>query len=102
MTIFHEILMKICGAHRRTVDVEPVLDSMAERHTEKLDWRHSVVDLLKLLDIDSGEENRRDLAIELGYTGDRHDSATMNEWLRKEVMRKIAQNGGRVPDELKH
>jgi hypothetical protein len=83
------------------VDVGAVLDSMAQDHAEKLDWRRSIVDLLKLLSIDSSLSARKELAQELGYSGDTSDSATMNIWLHKQVMRKLAENGGLVPDELR-
>jgi hypothetical protein len=83
------------------VDVEAVLAGMAARRAPQLDWRHSIVDLMKLLDLDSSLAARRDLAEELGYAGARDGSAGMNIWLHKTVMRKLAENGGRVPDELK-
>lgn len=73
---------------------------MAVHSSEKLDWRHSIVDLMKLLGIDSSMVNRRALASELGYTGDLNDSATMNTWLHKAVMQKLAENGGKVPATL--
>jgi predicted secreted protein len=82
------------------VDVAAVLNSMAANSSQKLDWRHSIVDLMKLVGIDSSMVNRRALASELGYTGDLNDSATMNTWLHKEVMRKLAENGGTVPANL--
>ena len=82
------------------VDVEKVLSGMASRSSEKLDWRNSIVDLMKLLGIDSSMVNRRALAAELGYTGDLNDSATMNTWLHKAVMQKMAENGGQVPATL--
>jgi pyruvate/2-oxoglutarate dehydrogenase complex dihydrolipoamide acyltransferase (E2) component len=82
------------------VDVEAVLTEMAKDSGEKLDWRHSIVDLMKLTGIDSSMVNRRALATELGYTGDLNDSAPMNIWLHKEVMRKLAENGGSVPSNL--
>ena len=69
---------------------------------EKLDWRHSIVDLMKLLDLDSNLAARKTLAGELHYTGNTDNSATMNVWLHKQVMAKLAENGGKVPDELKH
>jgi hypothetical protein len=84
-----------------TVDVEAVLTTMAQDSGQTLDWRHSIVDLLKLLSIDSSLANRKALAEELGYTGDTGDSATMNIWLHKQVMRKLAENGGIVPDSLR-
>ncbi|MBL8772039.1 MAG: DUF3597 domain-containing protein [Phenylobacterium sp.] len=83
------------------VDVEAVLGVMAQDAGQSLDWRHSIVDLLKLLSIDSSLANRKELASELGYTGDTGDSASMNIWLHKAVMRKLAENGGLVPDSLR-
>ncbi|MBD0271577.1 MAG: DUF3597 domain-containing protein [Acetobacteraceae bacterium] len=85
----------------QNVDVAAVLTDMAAKNPQKLDWRHSIVDLMKLLGLDSGLQARRDLAQELGYTGDTGDSAAMNIWLHKQVMAKLAQNGGKVPDELR-
>jgi 3-oxoacyl-ACP reductase-like protein len=82
------------------VDVETVLETMAAGNKQNLDWRHSIVDLMKLTGIDSSMVNRRALATELGYTGDLNDSAPMNIWLHKEVMRKLAENGGIVPADL--
>jgi 3-oxoacyl-ACP reductase-like protein len=82
------------------VDVEEVLSTMAKNSGKKYDWRHSIVDLLSLTGIDSSMVNRRALATELGYTGDLNDSAPMNIWLHKEVMRKLAENGGIVPADL--
>jgi hypothetical protein len=83
------------------VDVEAVLTKMAAANKEKLDWRKSIVDLMKLLGLDSGLGPRKELAKELGYTGDMNDSAKMNIWLHKQVMQKLAANGGKVPDDLK-
>jgi hypothetical protein len=83
------------------VDVEAVLTKMAAANKEKLDWRKSIVDLMKLLGLDSGLGPRKELAKELGYTGDMNDSAKMNVWLHKQVMQKLAANGGKVPDDLK-
>jgi len=85
----------------KPVDVEKLLDGMAAQNKQKLDWRHSIVDLMKLLDLDSGLAARKELATELHYTGDMNDSAAMNMWLHKQVMRKLADNGGKVPDDLK-
>ena len=82
------------------VDVEAVLTKMATANREKLDWRKSIVDLMKLLGLDSGLGARKELAKELGYTGDTNDSAKMNIWLHKQVMQKLAANGGKVPDDL--
>lgn len=82
------------------VDIAAVLDRMAAANHEKLDWRHSIVDLMKLVGMDSSLAERKELAADLKYTGDTNDSATMNMWLHKEVMRKLAENGGKVPAEL--
>jgi hypothetical protein len=83
------------------VDVEAVLTDLAAKKGQKLDWRKSIVDLMKLLDLDSSLEARKDLAKELNYTGDTSDSATMNIWLHKQVMSKLAASGGKVPDNLR-
>lgn len=83
------------------VDVEAVLEVMARDNGQPLNWRQSIVDLLKLLAIDSSLANRKALAGELGYSGDTADSAAMNVWLHKAVMRKLADNGGIVPDSLR-
>lgn len=85
-----------------TVDVTPILDKAVAAKGEKLDWRRSIVDLMKALDIDSSLSARKELAKELGYTGDTNDSASMNIWLHKQVMAKLAANGGKVPDDLKN
>ena len=82
------------------VDVEKVLGDLAAKNPEKLNWRTSIVDLMKLLGLDSSLANRKSLATELGYKGDMNDSATMNMWLQKQVMQKLAANGGKVPAEL--
>lgn len=84
-----------------TVDVEAVLTKMQEGAGEKLNWRTSIVDLLKLLGLDSSLAARKELASELHYTGSTDDSAAMNTWLHKAVMQKLAENGGKVPDDLK-
>ena len=83
------------------VDVAAVLTDLASKNKEKLDWRHSIVDLMKLLNLDSSISARKELAKELNYTGDTNDSAKMNVWLHKLVMVKLAENGGKVPDSLK-
>jgi hypothetical protein len=83
-----------------SVDVTGILDKLADDHAEDLDWRKSIVDLMKLVGIDSSLSNRRELAQELGYTGSTKDTATMNIWLHKQVMAKLAANGGNVPKEL--
>ena len=90
------------SAPAQTVDVAPILDKAVAAKKEKLDWKHSIVDLMKALDIDSGLSARKELAKELGYTGDTSDSASMNIWLHKQVMAKLAANGGKLPPEIKH
>jgi hypothetical protein len=89
------------AAPQSAVDVEAVLAKLASQNREKLDWRRSIVDLLKLLKLDSGLAARKELAKELHYTGNTSDSAAMNVWLHKQVMIKLAENGGKVPDSLK-
>ena len=84
------------------VDVEQVLDGMAAKNSQKLNWRTSIVDLMKLTGIDSSFDARKQLAQELHYTGDMNDSAKMNVWLHSQVMSKLAQNGGKVPQDLLH
>lgn len=83
------------------VDVEAILNELSRKNPEKLNWRASIVDLLKLLDLDSSLAARKELAQELNYSGDTSDSATMNIWLHKQVMKKLAENGGKVPADLK-
>jgi len=83
------------------VDVEAVLTGLASKKGQKLDWRKSIVDLMKLLDLDSSLDARKELAKELNYSGDTSDSASMNVWLHKQVMAKLAASGGKVPDDLK-
>ena len=83
------------------VDVEAVLTRAAAEKKQKLNWKTSIVDLMKLLDLDSSLDARKELATELGYAGDKNNSAAMNVWLHKQVMVKLAQNGGKVPEELK-
>jgi hypothetical protein len=82
------------------VDIEAVLDGLAARNPQKLNWRTSIVDLMKLVDLDSSLKHRQELAAELGYDGDRNDSAAMNIWLHRAVMKKLAENGGKVPATL--
>jgi len=84
------------------VDVAAILTKLASANQEKLDWKHSIVDLMKALDIDSSLSARKELAKELGYTGDSNDSAGMNIWLHKQVMSKIVANGGKVTADLRH
>jgi len=90
------------AASASTIDIVPILDNAVAAKKEKLQWRTSIVDLMKALDLDSSLNARKDLAKELGYTGDTNDSASMNIWLHKQVMTKLAANGGKVPADLKH
>ena len=87
------------SAPMQTVDVEAILNAMPQSHT--LNWRSSIVDLLKLLNLDSSLQARKELAQELDYRGDTGDSAAMNIWLHRQVMNKLAANGGKVPAELR-
>jgi 3-oxoacyl-ACP reductase-like protein len=82
-------------------DVEAILQKVAADIREDLDWKKSIVDLMKLLKLDSGLGARKQLAQELGYTGALDGSADMNIWLHKQVMTKLAESGGKVPDSLK-
>jgi hypothetical protein len=83
------------------VDVEEILTNMQKQSGQQLNWRSSIVDLLKLLGLDSSLQARKELAAELHYTGDTNDSASMNVWLHRQVMNKLAANGGKVPADLK-
>ena len=89
------------SAPQQQVDVTQILDDKQKQAGQQLNWRTSIVDLLKLLGLDSSLQARKDLAAELHYTGDTNDSATMNIWLHKQVMNKLAENGGKVPADLK-
>jgi len=82
-------------------DVEAILAKLADEQDEDLDWKSSIVDLMKLLKLDSGLGARKQLAQELGYTGALDGSAAMNVWLQKQVMTKLAESGGKVPDSLR-
>ncbi len=85
------------------MDVVAQLEAKAAAHPEALNWRTSIVDLLKLLGLDSSLEARRELATELGCPpAEMADSAQMNMWLHRAVMKKLAENGGRIPPELLH
>ena len=87
---------------QQPVDVEEVLTDIArDKGNPDLNWRTSIVDLMKLLDLDSSLAARKELATELGYTGDKDGSAEMNIWLHKAVMRELEKNGGKVPAGLK-
>ncbi len=90
------------AAPAQSVDVAPILDKAVAAKHEKLEWRTSIVDLMKALDIDSSLAARKELAKEFGYTGDTNNSASMNVWLHKQVMAKLAANGGKLPPEIKH
>jgi hypothetical protein len=90
------------AAPPQSVDVAAIVDKAAAASGEKLEWRTSIVDLMKALGIDSSLTARKELAKELGYTGDMNDSASMNIWLHKQVMAKLAANGGKLPPEIKH
>jgi hypothetical protein len=83
------------------VDVEEILTNLQKQAGQQLNWRTSIVDLLKLLNLDSSLQSRKELAAELHYTGDTNDSASMNIWLHRQVMNKLAENGGKVPADLK-
>jgi 3-oxoacyl-ACP reductase-like protein len=88
------------AAPAKAVDVAAILDGLAAKNPEKLDWKKSIVDLMKLVGMDSSFKARKQLAQELKYTGDPNDSASMNVWLHKQVLIKISENGGKVPQEL--
>ena len=83
-----------------SVDVATTLDALAQKNSEKLDWKHSIVDLMKLVGMDSSLSARKELAQDLHYTGDTNDSAAMNIWLHAEVMKQLAANGAKVPQDL--
>lgn len=82
------------------VDVAAVLDAAVAKNGQKLDWRRSIVDMMKALGMDASLKERKELADELGYTGDKNDSATMNIWLHKALLKALAENGGKVPADL--
>lgn len=89
------------AAPMQEVDVDAILSGMQASAGQPLNWRSSIVDLLKLLGLDSSLQSRKELATELHYTGDTNDSAAMNVWLHRQVMNKLAANGGKVPADLK-
>ncbi len=109
MSILGDILSKVLGVTKAvageisggTVDVAAVLDKAVADKGEKLDWRNSIVDLMKAIDLDSSLGARKQLAKDLNYTGNTSDSASMNIWLHQQVMDKLAANGGKVPADLK-
>jgi hypothetical protein len=88
-------------APQPSVDVSAILSEKAQSSPQRLNWQTSIVDLMKLLDLDSSLENRQELARELNYQGDSNDSAAMNIWLHQQVMKKLQENSGRVPDALR-
>lgn len=90
----------VAAAPAQPVDVAAILDGLAAKNPEKLDWKHSIVDLMKLVGMDSSFTARKQLAAELHYTGDTGDSAAMNVWLQKQVLQKLAENGGKLPADL--
>jgi Domain of unknown function (DUF3597) len=112
MGLFNDLMSKIFGRTSsaagsggaspaaQTVDVAAVLEGLAAKNPEKLDWKNSIVDLMKLVGMDSSLTARKQLAAELHYSGDPNDSASMNVWLHKEVLKKLSENGGKVPQEL--
>ncbi len=85
-----------------SVDVAAVLDGLKDQAGQNLNWKTSIVDLMKLLSMDSSLSARKELATELHYSGDTSDSASMNIWLHRQIMKKLAENGGKLPDDLKH
>jgi hypothetical protein len=86
----------------QSVDVAAILDKAVAAQKEKLEWRTSIVDMMKALGIDSSLSARKELAKDLKYTGDTNDSASMNIWLHKQMMAQLAANGGKLPPEIKH
>lgn len=88
------------SAPAQSVDVAAMLDNAVKAKGQKLDWRHSIVDLMKALGMESSLAERKELAHELNYTGDTSDSAKMNMWLHKALLKKLSENGGKVPAEL--
>lgn len=95
------VILGLLGGHLSPEEMAEKLDIRAAAKSEKLDWRHSIVDLLKLLDLESGLSSRKQLAMELGYKGDLDGSPEMNIWLHKQVMEKLASHGGTVPGSLR-
>jgi hypothetical protein len=87
-------------ASAQSVDVAAILEKAVAAKKQKLNWRTSIVDLMKALDMESSLAERKELAAELGYTGSTSDSAAMNTWLHKALLKKLAENGGKVPADL--
>ena len=88
------------SASAASLDVETILNDAVKKSGQKLDWRHSIVDLMKALGMDASLEERKELAQELGYSSDTHDTAKMNTFLHKALMKKLSENGGKVPADL--
>lgn len=102
MSILRKIFETIFGFERpSSVDIAVILEKRARQHSERLNWRESIVDLLKLLDLDSSFAARKELAEELGDEGGYTGTAEENIALHRKVMAKLAENGGKVPDDLK-
>jgi hypothetical protein len=87
-------------ASSQPVDIAPILDAAVKSSGQKLDWKHSIVDLMKALGMDASLAERKELAEELGYTGEKNGSAEMNTWLHKALLKKLSENGGKVPADL--
>ena len=119
MSIFNDLLSKVLGrpasapglfgapppppapaSPTGALDIDAVLSGLAAKHPEVLDWKHSIVDLLKLLGLDSSLGARKELAGELHYAGDTSSTEAMNTWLHETVLQKLAENGGKMPAEL--
>ncbi len=93
----------IAQQNAQPVDVEQVLEDISrQKGNPDLNWRSSIVDLMKLLDLDSSLGNRAELATELGYQGEKNGSAEMNIWLHRRVMEELEKSGDTVPDSLKN
>lgn len=90
------------GKAMTRAEVEAMIANIAASKTEQYNWRQSIVDLMKLLNLDSSLNARKQLAQELGYAGELNGSAEMNIWLHQQVMTKLAESGGTVPDSLRH
>ena len=90
------------GQPMTQADVKAMIAKLADEQDDDLNWDKSIVDLMKLLKLDSSLSARKQLAQELGYTGALDGSAAMNIWLHKQVMTKLAETGGKVPESLKH
>ena len=97
---FNDVSSASSSAPAAEVDVEAIMMDLERKSGHKSNWRESIVDLMSLLGIDNSLADRRELAKELGYTGDMNDTAPMNIWLHKQVMRRLAENGGKVPANL--